>query len=354
MENTDLIQQLYIAYYGRPADPSGLIFWSEQLDQNNGDLDAIMDAFGTSEEFDNRFGELSARDLVNNLYQQVFGRNADEEGLSFYSELLSSGQSTLAKLATDVVLGAQNSDVTTIQNRVEVAKDITQNVEERGLRYGFEEIDAAGQVVANVTASTNVSDYIQSTVEALLDTLPATDDRPVPSPESESTKIELDEGNIVFSFSENSTLENDGSAVTISQADIDGFVAAKNGLLASQSSNFGDIITLEAGRDTLELVTIEFVGSSQLRDLGTTVGYDEWIDFALYNGDLVTPDLLDVSEAEFFGGENEIENYFGYEWPLEGPQTISRTDGQSFTLEIEVLDALGIANLDAFMTEYIA
>ena len=29
--NKDLIQKLYIAFYGRPADPGGLRYWAQQL-----------------------------------------------------------------------------------------------------------------------------------------------------------------------------------------------------------------------------------------------------------------------------------------------------------------------------------
>ncbi|MEQ5801241.1 DUF4214 domain-containing protein [Halomonas sp. H10-9-1] len=52
------VQTLYIAYYGRPADPKGLQFWADQLDQADGDLTAILEDFGNSSEFIDAFGEL--------------------------------------------------------------------------------------------------------------------------------------------------------------------------------------------------------------------------------------------------------------------------------------------------------
>ena len=70
------IQKIYIAYYGRPADPEGQQFWADQLEASGGDLSAIIDVFGDSDEFQDVYGELSIVELVNNLFQQLFGRDA--------------------------------------------------------------------------------------------------------------------------------------------------------------------------------------------------------------------------------------------------------------------------------------
>ena len=32
--SAELIHQMYIAYYQRPADPAGLIYWQDQLNAN--------------------------------------------------------------------------------------------------------------------------------------------------------------------------------------------------------------------------------------------------------------------------------------------------------------------------------
>lgn len=355
MGYTNQIQQFYIAYYGRPADPEGLAYWVAQLEQNGGNLTAILNAFGTSAEYDSRFGALSPQEQINNLYQQIFGRNADDVGLTFYTGMLERGDSSLVELALDITNGALGVDSIAIEKRVEVAQQFTLQVAERGLRYSTEEIDAAGQVVANVSTDTNVADYIQNSLEPLLANLPVNDVDPAPQPEPvpSSTTVELTEGNVVFSFAEDSVMVDGSSSVAIPMADINAFVDAKTELFASSAGNFGDIITLQTGDDTLELVIIEFVGGSQLRDAATAVGYNDWIDMALFNGELVTADSLNISEEMFFGGDIELEEYFGYSWPSDY-DPITRSDGQNFSLEIEVLDSLGIANLDAFLAESIA
>ena len=45
----------YLAYYGRPADPAGLAYWSERLRLDGGNLENIIDEFGESQEFLDRF-----------------------------------------------------------------------------------------------------------------------------------------------------------------------------------------------------------------------------------------------------------------------------------------------------------
>jgi len=43
---TDTVQKVYIAYYGRAADPVGLAYWSAAIDTAGGSLSAIMANFG--------------------------------------------------------------------------------------------------------------------------------------------------------------------------------------------------------------------------------------------------------------------------------------------------------------------
>ncbi len=84
--------------------------------------------------------------------------------------------------------------------------------------------------------------------------------------------------------------------------------------------------------------------------MANAVGYSSFIDLALFNGDLVTADLLGISEQQFFNGNIELENYFGYDWP-DDAEPVTRADGQSFTFDIELFDSLGIANLNDFLAE---
>ena len=150
------IQQVYISYYGRPGDPAGVIYWAGKLEDNDGNLSAIIDAFGNSPEYRQRFGSLSTSSLVNNLYQQMFGQDAESAGLDWWSKEITSGRTTLSQAAINFAAGAQNNDLVTLNKRTEMAERITQQIDAGGILYGSEDIDYLKAFIQTVTHTTNV------------------------------------------------------------------------------------------------------------------------------------------------------------------------------------------------------
>jgi hypothetical protein len=107
------IQSIYIALFGRPADPEGLRYWTEQL-ESGVSFSTIVSIMGGTPEYLDRFEGLSNEEIVNNIYQSLFGREADAEGLEFFTNLLESGELDIGLLAITVLGGAQGSDSTII------------------------------------------------------------------------------------------------------------------------------------------------------------------------------------------------------------------------------------------------
>lgn len=123
----DQVQKVYIAYYGRPADPVGLEFWATKLDGAAGNLNAIIDAFGNSAESNALYGNQSFEAKVNAIYQQLFNREADTSGLLFYTGLLSAQppKATLASIALDILNGAIGTDKTAVEAKLVAANGFT-------------------------------------------------------------------------------------------------------------------------------------------------------------------------------------------------------------------------------------
>ena len=126
----EAVQQAYIAYYGRPADPAGLDFWASRLDDEGGDITSMIQAFGTSTEATELYGSgaltvTRAVTAVNNIYNQVFGRDLDDEGESFYVSRILSGEFTFVDVAQRVLDGATGTDAALIANKTLAAQLFT-------------------------------------------------------------------------------------------------------------------------------------------------------------------------------------------------------------------------------------
>lgn len=117
------VQELYVAYYGRPADQAGLEYWAGRVDEE-GEA-AIINAFGNSEEYEAKAEGEGNATLVNNVYLQAFGRDADPEGLTYYTGVLESGEKSLAEIATTIINAAGGIDKQTFDARVEAAGEYT-------------------------------------------------------------------------------------------------------------------------------------------------------------------------------------------------------------------------------------
>lgn len=119
------VQALYVAYYGRPAEPDGLNFWANVVEANGGDINVIIKDFSNAPEYQQRFGSLDDTSLVNNLYLQMFGRSAEPSGLEFWVGLLKAGTQTLGDIAKTISSLASGIDLQVLNGRVELANAFT-------------------------------------------------------------------------------------------------------------------------------------------------------------------------------------------------------------------------------------
>ena len=128
----EIIQKIYIAYYQRPADPGGLIFWAKMLDSVNGDLTQIINAFGNSQESKSLYGEITADNIesvIKAIYQAAFNREPESEGLNFYKQGFLEGKFTPASIALNIVNGARGVDAVTLENKLDSALAFTKAID---------------------------------------------------------------------------------------------------------------------------------------------------------------------------------------------------------------------------------
>lgn len=148
------VQGFYLSYYGRPADPAGLTFWTGQLAAAGGNLSAILNAFGTSAEATRRYGTGTTESKIQAVYQQTFGRAADAAGLAFYNTEITAGRITLIDMSKRIIDGATGDDVSIRNNRLSAAQSFTDKLDTDAEKAGYSGSgaeDAARAWVATVT-----------------------------------------------------------------------------------------------------------------------------------------------------------------------------------------------------------
>lgn len=122
------IQGIYLALFGRPADPAGLAYWTEQS-KNGADLSKIIDTMTKLPEATARFNGLTDAALVTVVYQALFDRLPDATGLAFFTEQLKSGKQSIGSIAINILDGASGNDLTLIQNREKAANVFTASID---------------------------------------------------------------------------------------------------------------------------------------------------------------------------------------------------------------------------------
>lgn len=126
--NTELVQQLYVAYFNRPADVDSLAYYVALLDNSTDVAATVLQAsadFANAAEYQTAYAGLSAKQIINTIYHNLFGREADIPGLNYWANLYTTGQVTLANVVSEVAKGAQTTDATAYNNKVAAAVAFT-------------------------------------------------------------------------------------------------------------------------------------------------------------------------------------------------------------------------------------
>lgn len=98
------LARLYMAVFDRTPDNDGFTFWENQMDSGMS-FETVIDSFLASAEFNAQYGNLSNSDFVSTLYQNVLDRQADAEGLQWWTGQLDAGVAR-----SEVVRGFSESD----------------------------------------------------------------------------------------------------------------------------------------------------------------------------------------------------------------------------------------------------
>lgn len=132
--NTDAVQRLYVAYFNRPADPVSLSVYESLLPTDRAATQAELQAlaeqyFSPSAEYTSMYAGMSNTQIVDQLYQNIFGRSAEVEGLVYWAAELTAGRQTVASIALQLSYSAQGTDADVVANRIEAANSFTTSLD---------------------------------------------------------------------------------------------------------------------------------------------------------------------------------------------------------------------------------
>ena len=183
-----LVQQVYLAYFGRPADVAGLAFWMQifsdrglplQMGElasaydSNAAVKQVIDAFANSDESQALYTGGRAA-FVNSVYRNLFNRNAEAEGLAFWSGFLERKTLSRGKIVLFIAAGAQNEDKTVEDKKVQASSDFSRLLAAAGspwqLMYsGDRASQAARDMLASVSATTDTLMFQEQSLRLIQD-----------------------------------------------------------------------------------------------------------------------------------------------------------------------------------------
>lgn len=152
------IQQLYVGLLGRAADQGGLNWWVDQVTTGGRTLEDIRASFVTSTEYTTTYGAASTRtDLVTAIYSNLFERTPSADELAYW---VSTDTRPADQLVTAFLEFASTADQAVINNKTFVAQTYTDTV-----GTGFSAAGAAA-VIADVDGT---SASVAAAIKALND-----------------------------------------------------------------------------------------------------------------------------------------------------------------------------------------
>ncbi|MBK3444150.1 DUF4214 domain-containing protein [Pseudomonas lactis] len=133
------IQQLYVGLLGRAADQGGLNWWVEEVTTGGRTLEDIRASFVTSTEYTTTYGAATTRtDLVTAIYSNLFERTPSADELAYW---VSTDTRPADQLVTAFLEFASTADQAVINNKTFVAQTYTDTV-------GDTNFNAAGAAAA--------------------------------------------------------------------------------------------------------------------------------------------------------------------------------------------------------------
>ena len=196
MATTSEIQvtEAYIGLLGRAPDPAGLAYWAKQLDDAiaAGEdaavaLKKLTNDITLNAEWKSAGGlglqdvstQAGADNLVNGMYQNLFGRNATAADKTYWSAELMAGTTTASEMAVQLIQGASTTDAATLGYKQEAATYYVETIAQSDYssttaKSSVSSVDSPLTVQASKAATDALATGVGNTINIGTDTITMT------------------------------------------------------------------------------------------------------------------------------------------------------------------------------------
>ena len=157
-------QQLYVAYFNRPADVFGLDFWTKF-----GTVEAASADFAASAEYAATYANLTVAQRVDAIYMNLFGRPAEFDGLIYWVGEITAGKVSLSSAVTQIAGGALTTDLAAYNNKVTAATAFTTALNTNAEALAYQGTAANNAAKAWLSGVTNTASLTAATAPTALD-----------------------------------------------------------------------------------------------------------------------------------------------------------------------------------------
>ena len=194
LDYDNVVQALYLAYFGRAADAPGLAAFQSQLAglkaplgfsaisaayADDAGLHSLIDSFGASAESAALYPG-STSSFITAVYQNIFNRAPDASGAAFWTSAIDSGNLSRANASLSIMAGALENttpqgllDGKLVNKKITLASDFTLAIDTLAETQAYAGANAAAMVrgmLGTVTAATDIAAF-QATIASTLVTL---------------------------------------------------------------------------------------------------------------------------------------------------------------------------------------
>tara|TARA_B100000965_G_scaffold164726_1_gene137100 strand:+ start:331 stop:1704 length:1374 start_codon:yes stop_codon:yes gene_type:complete len=132
------LQKLYLAYFGRPGDPSGINYWLSTLNQSLS-LSSVSVELSRQDEYTKYIAiNKSLESKINKIYLNLFNRKADFDGLNYWIAMINEEDYEISDVVNNLVFSKkrpysvspkqENQDIRILRNKVFASELFTKQI----------------------------------------------------------------------------------------------------------------------------------------------------------------------------------------------------------------------------------